>query len=164
MLAYCLTVRARWRLVSSQRNDSRIQEGGLITELRQTFKHKILLQNVITKEGRFLEIEVSLKKLNSTAIWVFVLFYSLVIVRITIPVSWSLQVCVCGNVVIIYVWSLQEAHWWSYHNMCLHSSLEAYQLILGQILWPIKTVLLLHEFMSWITTSLSNVLSDSESI
>ena len=34
--------------------------------------------------------------------------------------------------------------------------------------WPdttvsIKTVLLLHEFMSWITTSLSNVLSDSES-
>ena len=87
MLAYCVKYLSslKARLVSERfgRNKSKTKKGDHMTELRQTFQHKILLQNIfITKDECRLSIKVCLK---SAAIWGLALFYSVVVV--SLPVS-----------------------------------------------------------------------------
>ena len=87
MLAYCVNHLSslKARLVSEHfgRNKSKIETGGHMTELRQTFQRKILLQNIfITKDKCRLSIKICLKSADT---WALTLFYSVVIV--SLPVS-----------------------------------------------------------------------------
>ena len=144
MLAYCVyrSSSLKARLLSEQfdGNESKIQKPPHHrARSRANFSAYDL---VITKdEWRFL-IEVSLKKLNSTAIWAFVLFYSLsLLLLVFLYRNYCRYVFVerCYN-----IWSLQKKPTARAIIRCLHSS--------STDPWTdTKTVLLRHDFMSWIS-------------
>ena len=88
MLAYCVyclsSLKARLLSEQSGGNKSKIQQGSLITELIQSCGKHFSVAECVDHERRmkvFL-IEIRLKKLNSTASWAFLLFYSLVTVSL----------------------------------------------------------------------------------
>ena len=143
-----VTVWARWRLVSSQSNLVGIRVKSKRAASSQSYGKLFSVRSCCRTyhERRMKALDRDLPQ--ETEFYCYLGFCFALLPRycqsscivITVAVGMRLQNR-CN------IWSSQEAHCWSYHNMCLHS-LETCQLILGQLMWPIKTVLLLHDFMS----------------